>query len=185
MLLRFRCAGLKTHSFAYFTWLEDFASIARRLAQRLKLLATKGPFIVIGHSLGGVLLREALSQLPPDQLPAQIFLLGSPVRSSRLARQLSHQRFFRYLTRDCGQLLASDERMHNIAPPPVPCVAIQGTCTLPVTARYFVAEANDGVVACSEASADWMDEILTVRQVHALLPGSGEVSRLILARLAR
>lgn len=184
MLRRLRQAGLNTASFGYSSRREDFAGIVARLASRLEQLAASGDYILIGHSLGGVLLRAALASLAPDShRPRHVFLLGSPVRPARLAGQLSKNPVFQLLTGDNGQLLASAERMRRIPPLTVPATAILGTRGLNLRRGHFGNDANDGVVAVSEATADWIRDEIHLPVVHTLLPSSRLVSTSILHRL--
>jgi pimeloyl-ACP methyl ester carboxylesterase len=184
LLQRLRAAGWRTESFGYQTALADFDTLSRRLSQRLQRLAEQGDYVVIGHSLGGLLLRSAVSQLPADVArPRHAVLLGSPVKPARLATSLRGRLLFRLLTRDCGQMLASPERMAAVPPMPVPTTAIVGVKGLLATRSWFGAEPNDGVVAASEVKADWQAEQIEVDEVHTWLPSSAQVAALILARL--
>ena len=62
--------------------------------------------MVVGHSLGGVLLRAALNSLPPAvRRPRHLFLLGSPVQPSRFAQKLGANPVYRGLAGDCGHRL--------------------------------------------------------------------------------
>jgi hypothetical protein len=185
LLRKLEARGFSTYTFGYSTTTHDFSMISGRLAARIAELACAGDYLLIGHSLGGLLLRAALASVPPDtQPPLRLFLLGSPVRSARLARRLRHNPVFRAITRDCGQLLASDERMRSIAPPPVPTTAIHGTRALRLTAGAFGDEPNDGVVALSETRANWIDDEVHVPVVHSFLPASGIVAEYIVERMA-
>jgi len=81
MLQRLRRAGLKTPCFGYSANLDDFSDIVDRLASRMEKLAAEGDYVLIAHSLGGVLLRAALQSLPAaTRQPRHVFLLGSPLR---------------------------------------------------------------------------------------------------------
>jgi pimeloyl-ACP methyl ester carboxylesterase len=85
MLQHLRRAGMTTTSFGYMTSTESFHSIQPRLVQRIVAVAATNNYIVIGHSLGGVLLRAALNSLPATAIrPHHVFLLGSPVHPPRL-----------------------------------------------------------------------------------------------------
>lgn len=181
----FKARGLDCTTFAYQVSYQDVAAIVRRLVRSLTAVARRGDYVVVGHSLGGVLLRVALANLPAGvPLPTRLFLLGSPVLPSRLARSLRGNPLFRAVTRDSGRLLGSGSRMRAIPASPVTTVAIIGTRGLRGRLSPFGEEANDGVVAVSEASADWLDEVLYVPVVHTLLPSSRWVAALILARIA-
>lgn len=64
-LFRFHARGIKTFVFGYSTTLHDFSTIVSRLVRKLVRVSERGTYVVVGHSLGGVLLRAALHQLPP------------------------------------------------------------------------------------------------------------------------
>lgn len=186
LLRLLRRAGLDTQTLGYCTALEDFDRIATRLTSRIVRLAHRGDYILIGHSLGGVLLRAALAGLPEGvQPPKHVFLIGSPVHPARLARLLRRNPLYRLLTGDCGQLLASGERMRRIAPVASPVTAVFGDHPVFLTRRFFCEEANDGVVSLSETRADWLLDAVSVPVMHSFLPASRHVAEVILNRLAR
>ncbi|SDH94227.1 hypothetical protein SAMN05216603_11748 [Pseudomonas benzenivorans] len=186
LLRHLRRAGLKTCSFGYSASLEDFAAIERRLVVRIARLAERGDYVLIGHSLGGVLLRAAVNRLPAaTRRPRHLFLLGSPLRPALLAQRLAGNPLYRVLTRDCGQLLGSPARMAEIGPVPVPTTGIVGVRGLPLERSPFRGEANDGVVSIAEVSADWLSDQVQLPIVHTFLPSSRRVAAIILQRLAR
>jgi pimeloyl-ACP methyl ester carboxylesterase len=179
---RFRANGIHVSTFSYGVSNQDFSAIASRLTQVLLELSSGGDYIVIGHSLGGVLLRAALDQLPAGTLlPKIMFLLGSPVSRSRIAMHLRTNVIFRAITGDCGQLLGSSERMKSIPVPPVTTVAIIGTKGPRGTLTPFGLEVNDGVVAVSEVCADWLTETICLPVIHTVLPSSKCVIELLIA----
>ena len=184
LVRRLKAGGIDAGTFGYATAVRDFAHISKQLASRIALLASNGDYILIGHSLGGVLLRAALALLPAGtRPPARVFLVGSPTRSVRLARLFRRNPVFRAITGDCGQLLASDERMNNVAPLTVPTTAIFGVRGVPVTFRAFQGEPNDGIVAVSEASALWIADQVQVPVEHWFLPASRRIADIILDRM--
>lgn len=186
MLRQLKRAGLHPDSFAYSTTFEHFAAITARLVARITKLASQGDYVLIGHSLGGVLLRAALKELPPQTpLPRHLFLLASPISSARLARRLAKNPVFRLATGDCGQLLASDSAMARIGTPPSPTTGIAGTRGFNSPLSPFAQEINDGVVSLSEVSAPWLSEQILVDKIHTLLPASTGVARIILEKLGQ
>jgi pimeloyl-ACP methyl ester carboxylesterase len=185
-IARFKAQGIACFTFGYNVSIQDFSSIVRRLVKTIVRLTARGDYVVIGHSLGGVLLRAALAELPTDTLlPKRLFLLGSPVLPSRLAKQLLGNPLFRAVTRDSGRLLGSAHRMQSIPVPSVSAIAIIGTRGLRGALSPFGDEANDGIVAVSETSAAWLDETIRVPVIHTLLPASREVAQLMLQRIER
>lgn len=183
-LVRFRLRGIKTSLFGYSVALQDFSAIVRRLVPVLVSLSKRGDYVLIGHSLGGVLLRAALHEMPPGAvMPKCLFLLGSPVVSSRLARQLHRSMLFRAVTRDCGCLLGSEKRMAAIPGAAVPTVAIAGTKGVNGRFSPFGSEPNDGIVTLGEICAGNFAEVVRVPVVHTLLPSSRRVAAIMLERI--
>lgn len=186
LIWQLKWAGLSTSTFGYSTALETFPGIRGRLVARLSSLAAHGDYAVVGHSLGGVLLRAAINGLPPGvRRPRYLFLLGSPVHPARLAKRLRANRLYRLMTGDCGQLLGSGSRMAAIGPVGLPTLAVVGVRGLSWKAGPFSGELNDGVVALSEVSAPWLDDRIEVDVVHTLLPSSKRVGDIILTALGR
>lgn len=184
LLWRLKRAGLRGHSFGYAVSVSDFSTIADRLVDRLEALARHGQYIVIGHSLGGVLLREAIARLQPGGAkPRHLFLLGSPIQAARLAQGLRHNPIFRALTGDCGQLLASRQRMREIKSIDVAVTAVTGIRGTPKRFALFKGEPNDGIVSASETAAEWITDRVELPLVHTLLPSSPRVADAVLERL--
>lgn len=184
LLWRLKRAGLKAHTFGYAVTINDFAEVVDRLAARMEQLACQGDYIVIGHSLGGVLLRAAIARLPANTpAPRHLFLLGSPIQPARLAQRLQSNPIFRALTRDCGQLLGSRQRMLEIGAVDIPVTALAGIRGVPEKLGWFGREANDGIVSVSETLADWIGDRIELALPHTLLPSSRRVADVILKRL--
>ncbi len=184
LLWRLKRQNISPSWFFYSVTFQDFPSITQRLQKKIVSIAEKGDYVLIGHSLGGVLIRNALASLPEGtKLPDRVFLLGSPVRASRIATTLRRNVLYRLATRDCGQLLASEERMKNVPPSLIPTTSIVGTRSLFGLSRLFGNEMNDGIVSHSEVTADWISEEIYVPVIHSVLPWNRQVSRLVIERL--
>lgn len=184
LLRKLRSSGIATSTFGYSTALQNFPQISHRLASRISTISVDDEYILIGHSLGGVLLRSALASLAAGtRPPSRVFLLGSPIKPARLAKILRCNPIFRLATGDCGQMLASDARMHCIPPILAPTTGVFGDRAIPVTRHLFRGEQNDGVVSVSEVSATWITDTVIVPIVHTFLPASSTVAAIILKRL--
>ena len=184
MLRRLKKSGAQVSSFFYSVTFEDFSRIVRRLQTRIASVAESGEYVLIGHSLGGVAIRAALASLPDGtRMPSRIFLLGSPVIPSQVAQFLRRNWLFWLLTRDCGQLLSSEERMQNVAGSSVPTTSFVGTRGIYGRYSPFGDQINDGVVTATEIAAPWISEELRVPVVHSLMPSSPTISKMIIDRL--
>ena len=186
LLARLRAQGIHTHTLGYAATFQNFASIRQRLVARINALSAHGDYVLIGHSLGGVLLRAAVASLPPGtRMPRQIFLLGSPIQPSCLAQKLQHNWLFRALAGDCGQLLASPTRMAAIEAGSVPTISVVGVSGWTGWLSPFKDEANDGLVSVAEASAAWLTEEIRIPAWHTYLPSNKQVADLVLERIVQ
>lgn len=185
MLLRLARHGHKVDVIGYLAATEKFDDIVERVGNKIQALSQQGEYVLIGHSLGGVLLRAALQRLSKLNLaPKHLFLLGSPINPPRLADKNQHDLGFQLFAGDCGQLLASEQRLASISVPKVPSTIIAGVRDFPLTKKYFNGQPNDGVVALSEIEHPSITDVLEVPVIHTFLPSSSKVSRLILDKLS-
>jgi triacylglycerol esterase/lipase EstA (alpha/beta hydrolase family) len=185
ILFWLRANGYTVSVFGYSTAFNDFDAIRNRLRVRIIQMASQGDYVLVGHSLGGVLLRSALQELPHGTNPPKhLFLLGSPVRPAILAKKLRKRFIYRAITGDCGQLLASSLRMKAIGPVNVQTTSILGTWGFYGKYSPFGFELNDGVVSESELQADWITDVVHVPVIHTLIPASSRVADIILDRMA-
>lgn len=184
VLARLRQAGLKTSTFGYMVSMENFSAIQSRLLAKILTLAAQGDYVLIGHSLGGVLLRAAVNAMPAaSRQPRHLFLLASPQQPAVLAQKLRQNPIYRVFTRDCGQLLGSAARMSEIGSVSVPTTSIVGVRGLSSKNGLFNGELNDGVVTVSEVSAEWITDQTRLPIVHTLLPSSKHVAAIILRKI--
>lgn len=185
LLRELRRNGFNTYSFSYFVSAETFVEIQARLQQQIVELAKQGDYVLIGHSLGGVLLRAALNGIDAKILrPKHLFLLGSPTSSSVLARKISTNFLFKLITQDCGQLLASPERMSSINQVSVPTTCIGGTKSIVLTKAFFKNEINDGFVSLAEIAAGPFAQYVQLPLIHSVLPSSRRIAQLMVKTVA-
>ena len=184
LLWSLRRQGISISVFSYVVTFQAFDAIVQRLARQILRLAKQGDYVLIGHSLGGVLIRSAITRLPEGtRLPKRVFLLGSPVSPSRIATFLRKNWLYWLLTQDCGQLLASAERMEQIPACEVPTTSIVGTKGFHGRFSPFGNEPNDGAVTESELFATWIDEEIRLPVTHTFMSSTCSVTEAILHRL--
>ena len=184
LLRRLKQNGITPHWYFYSVTFQSFPSISDRLERKIERLAAQGDYVLIGHSLGGVLIRDAVAALPAGtRMPTRIFLLGSPVRPSRIAKALRRNWLFRLATSDCGQLLGSDDRMGCVAASQVPTTSIVGTKSYKSLKKLFGDEENDCVVSYSEVCADWISEEIRLPVSHTFMPSNALVTKTVVEKL--
>ncbi|GAA0855335.1 esterase/lipase family protein [Aliiglaciecola litoralis] len=186
MLWRLKRHGHNVDVVGYLAATESFQDIVERVKSKLVDVASRGHYVVIGHSLGGILLRVALQQLPSiPRPPEHLFLLGSPVSSPRLANKSKRELGFQWFSGDCGKLLSSSKRMNTIKMPQIEITSIVGNRGFPLTKKYFLDDPNDGVVSVDECYHQDIDEVIELNVIHTFLPSSRKVSHLLLSKISQ
>ncbi|MGV3707952.1 MAG: esterase/lipase family protein [Gemmatimonas sp.] len=186
MLLRhaLKRAGHAPSNFAYFAFAEPYEHIRDRLVARLaELSADPAPLALIGHSLGGLLLRDALGQAPGLNVH-RLIMLGTPNQSPRRARRVESWLPFRVFARTSGALLASTTAMEKIAKPTVPYTIIAGTGGYRWLSAPFDGEAHDGVVSVDETRIPDGAEPVLMEVSHTFMMNDRKLQSVILGLLS-
>jgi hypothetical protein len=163
---RLRRRGLRPSLFAYSAAIESFAACSERLRHFIDGRTGEARYVVVGHSLGTVLLRSVVPHLRAP--PTACFWLAPPAYASRLARALAPRALFRLLTGDMGQLLSNEEFIGAL---PVPACAMRSYAgTAGPTGRWlpFGSEQNDGVLSVSETMIPGVPTV-RLRSLHTFI----------------
>lgn len=179
-----RRSGFVPELFGYVAAWERFEDIVGRL--RVVLEAAAGDdYVVVGHSLGGLLLRAAVASLPAGvRRPRRIIMLATPNHAPRLARRFEHVWWYRMLNGDAGRLLASESRLLAIPVPDVPCTIIAGTRGIRGRWSPFGDEPNDGLVAAAETELAGHGEWMSLPLRHPFIMNDARVRDLVRDRCA-
>jgi hypothetical protein len=176
---RLRAWGHRPEQFGYAAVAQRYDAIVERLVRRLEWLATGGaPYAVIGHSLGGVLLRSAIPRMagPP---PEHLMMLGTPNQPPRLARRLGVHWVYRRLMGECGVILTSEDFYAALPPPVIPYTALAGTSGPRGRWSPFGDEPNDGIVAVSETRIRDDDPVVLLPVTHTFMMNNPDVQAVI------
>jgi hypothetical protein len=170
--VRLRWLGHEVRYFEYYTRREKFADIKVRLIQTIKEnFSQDQPYIIVGHSMGGLLARASLPELD-GHLPLHLVLLASPSRPPLLAPRAARSRIYRRITTDCGQQVASAEFYKNLPKPTVPTTIIAGTGGPRSRWLPYGYEANDGAMSVQETSLGPEVEVIQVPSIHTFIMNS-------------
>ena len=151
---RLRKYGIRSHLFGYIAALESYDRIVARLTARLATFGAQ-PYLVVGHSLGGLLLRSAMAALPAgSRLPDHLYCLGTPSRSPTLARRLGGLLPYRILNGDSGAMLSIADRIDRIPRPLVPTTLVAGTSGARGRWSPFGQAENDWIVSVEEVALE-------------------------------
>ena len=177
-----RASGHTTHSFGYVAALESFERIVSRLNARLDAIAARGVYAVVGHSLGGLLLRHALAGRRPP--PRHLVMLATPNQPSRMARRFRRFWPFRLATGEPGKLLSEPDFFTRLPPPAVPYTIIAGTAGPCGRWSPFGAEPNDWLVAVSETVIQPGDQPILLPVEHTFMMRHPQVRKAVVEALA-
>jgi alpha-beta hydrolase superfamily lysophospholipase len=148
LALRLRAAGMRPALFGYSVTFERFGKCSERLHRFVEKRRGTGAYVLVGHSLGSVLLRSVLPKL--GAAPAACFFITPPTRACRMARRFAPTRLYRALAGEMGQLLADEKFMSGLPTPSVPTRIYAGTSGPRGRWSPFGNEVNDGLLALDE-----------------------------------
>ncbi|HEX9395385.1 MAG TPA: alpha/beta fold hydrolase [Burkholderiales bacterium] len=160
---------------------EAMAENVERLSRFARERLAGRPAHFVGHSLGGVLILEALER-HRDIAVASVVLLGAPVRGSRVGRRFSRLGLGRWMMGAAGAHWA--ERAPRWGRPE-PLGVVAGTLSLGLGRLLGNIEGvNDGVVGLEETPIEGMTAQAQVAVSHSMLIASGRVARMVRRFLA-
>lgn len=166
---RLRREGFDPEFFGYYAFAESHRRILERLVRRLRALAAdEMPVGLVGHSLGGLLLRQAIAHVP--ELPLRgLAMLGTPNQPPRMARRVRDWAAFRVFARSCGELLATPEAFAALPVPKCRYLLVAGTTGWRGAWSPFEGAPNDGFVSVEETRIRPDDLPVTLPVAHTFM----------------
>ncbi|OGA17148.1 MAG: hypothetical protein A3I63_05925 [Betaproteobacteria bacterium RIFCSPLOWO2_02_FULL_66_14] len=161
---RLAAAGFRCRLFGYAGRGQSIESNAERLRRTLR---DRRPAHLVGHSLGGLVVLEALNS-SPDVPARHTVLLGTPARGSVSGRRLAANRFGRWML-GRSELLWR-ERAAARWERPEPLGVIAGT--MPIGLGRAVSRLpgpSDGVICVDETAVEGMRERITLPVSHSAM----------------
>jgi pimeloyl-ACP methyl ester carboxylesterase len=181
---RLSAAGHTPEYFSYSARSGTHEEILAGLVTKLQALAATGTEAgLVGHSFGGLLLREAIAVTPGLRV-RHLFMLGTPHRPPRLALALYPVFSPRFRPGTCRECLVDAAWFRRLPALTVPYTVVAGTGGWRGPLSPFKGAANDGAVAVSETLVKPADHPVTVPLPHTFLMNSRPVARLIIEALA-
>jgi pimeloyl-ACP methyl ester carboxylesterase len=171
---RLRRAGHRAILFGYSPTFETLEGATARL---LKTIArrTAGDYALVGHSLGSVIIRNALGRLS-DRPPAACCFLAPPMVACKAARFFAQFWLYRGLMGEMGQLLADADFMARLPLPSVPTRVYAGTGGPRAAWLPFGMARNDVILSVAEATGRFDGTVVEVPAVHTFIMHSKRVA---------
>jgi pimeloyl-ACP methyl ester carboxylesterase len=175
---RLAAAGFRCHLFSYAGRARPLQAHAERLARFARDI---GPAHFVGHSLGGLVVLEAL-QGRGDLQAGRVVLLGTPARGNCAARRLARHGWGRWFLGATQPLWTDGRAARWTRPEPLGVLA----GTLPIgLGRLFGAlpGPNDGVVRLEETEIEGIRDRVVLRVGHSAMLLSARVAAQVAAFL--
>lgn len=175
-------AGFRCHTFSYMGAGRPLEAHAVRLARFARDVANKsGPVHFVGHSLGGLVILEAL-QRHPETAAGRVVLLGTPVNGCYAGRRLAKYPGGRWFLGESEDLWREGRAARWSRPEALGVIA--GTLPLGL-GRLFgpLPGVSDGVVALEETTVEGMTERVTLPVGHSAMLVSAKTAAQVAAFL--
>lgn len=177
---RLQARGYAPRVFAY-RGRRPLEANVERLARFARATLGASPAHFVGHSLGGLLVLEALNAYPAIAA-ASVVLLAAPVRGCLAARHLARAGIGRWMLGASAAPWIEEREARWERRAPLGVVA--GTLSLGLGRTVGrLPGANDGVVRVEETAVAGMTERVLVPLCHSSLVVSGRVARLVVSFL--
>jgi len=172
-------AGFRCHTFSYMGAGRPIEAHADRLARFAREI---GGAHFVGHSLGGLVILEALRR-QPETAAGRVVLLGTPVRGCYSGRRLARYPGARWFLGKSDELWREGRAARWTRPEALGVIA--GTVPLGL-GRLFgpLPGANDGVVSVEETEVDGMAERVALPIAHSAMLISARVAAQVAAFLS-
>ena len=157
--------GHHSHLFAYSATLESLQQATNRLVDFIHRHVHSTQYACIGHSLGTVLIRQALPQLTSQ--PSACLFLAPPMVACKAAQFFSSFWPYQVINGEMGQRLAQEDLMAQLLLP-TNLKIYAGTAGLRAPWLPFGNQVNDGILSLAEASGQSEAEVIQVPALHTL-----------------
>jgi pimeloyl-ACP methyl ester carboxylesterase len=174
-------AGYRCHLFHYPSHRRPLQANAERLARFARRRLAQRPAHYIGHSLGGLVVLEALLA-QPDLAAASVVLLGTPAQGSLAGRVVGERKLGRWLLGESVPVWRSVQVAKWTRPEPLGVVA----GTVPVGLARTVVRLpgpNDGVVRVEETFVEGMTARVVLPVAHSAMIVSSRVASQVVSFL--
>ena len=165
--------GYSTINLAYPSTTKSIETIAEmHLAGAVDVCQKQGAGKVhfVGHSLGGIIVRQYLQQHP---VPAgsRLVMLSSPNQGSELADLLMHVPLYRWIIGPAGQELGRgpESVVNRLKPVGIDIGVIAGNLSINLVSSVFMDGPHDGTVSVKSTMLPEMRDFIVVHNTHTFI----------------
>ena len=173
-----RARGYRVLNLGYASRRGDVAQHAATVAATLRDSAPSGQLHFVTHSLGGIVLRQAVAagQLPAARV-ARVVMLAPPNGGSELVDRLGTLSVFGWINGPAGRQLGTgaDGLPSRLGAAHFPLGVIAGDWSWNPVYSAMIPGADDGKVSVERARVDGMADFLVVPHGHTFLMSSPDV----------
>ena len=160
--------GYHTINVPYPSFRKPMAELTKIIHEAIKLHGGDRKVHFVAHSLGGVLVRKLLSQLPPDQV-GRVVMLAPPHQGSEIIDLFSRYRAMRFSLGPASMELGSDKIASPYLPEEIDCAVIMGKQSFFPLFRRLLDDDNDGFVSVERGKIDGMNEFHVLDADHTFI----------------
>lgn len=179
--------GFAALAIRYCSMSDDVPTIVDAVEREVRTFAAcvDGPLHLVGHSLGGLLIRALLRRWRPDNL-GRVVMMGTPHGGSEWADLSIRLRIGGRVLGQVGNFLtttrhADDEAL--LAPVDFPLGVIAGRTPWEPLIPRLLPRPNDGTVSVASTHIEGMADHIVLPVTHALMPSNATVRAQVIAFL--
>lgn len=186
-----RRAGFEVEAYDYPSTRHDAATLTRMLIADLGRWADGGRRVhMVGHSMGGILIRGALLEPPPFEL-GRIVMIGSPNKGAGVLNRMGHRPFTSwYFGPAARDLAVGSPYLAGLGVPEAEIGVIAGTTRwhllnpIAYVNRFLALDVpNDGTVEVANTHLDGMSDFMALPANHTIMCQNRRVMHQVLAFL--
>lgn len=134
------------------------------------------PLHLVGHSLGGLVIRAYLDTRQPDNL-GRVVLVGTPNAGSEWVDELEDHEFLEELIGPAGMALGTESsKLAALGPPYYPVGVIAGNRSFDVLEGEVFEGENDAMVSVESTKLEGMTDFIVLDTYHGTMRYDGAVA---------
>jgi len=163
--------GYNVHNIRYPSTKHSIEELATSVIKRALMQCEKGTLIhFVTHSLGGILVRQYLSEHTIRNL-GNVVMLGPPNQGSEIVDVFQTSAIYRIITGPAGMQLGTKENsiLSRLGPADFVLGVIAGSRSINLILSTFLSKENDGKVSVEKTKLEGMADHITLPIAHPFL----------------